>query len=286
MGPAGLPRIQLEPGIKFVVVGGGKSACDAILYLRRRLQIGRGQTANNISWVSSTSLAYLRREIHGSELERQYFAELHRDCEASPSTQLHDLRSYPHLFHHFTVTPPDTSHLGILSEAEVEELRSQARYEGQRVVCIENERIVLTHGEFIPCDQRTVIVTCTGPSRNDATRACLQRISSAMAKHVPDHPTDIDQLTFFTLLCQGQVSRSNYFLSEIYFSYLDPKEGLAAIKRSVRCASCHDNTPSHCLVSHKTHLKSSCTPRSPLRLRHQGIPFPFATSARNKSPIL
>ena len=179
IGPRALTDVNVEPHTSFVVIGGGKSACDAILYMRRAMGVGPTEDCPRIKWIVSTALAYFRREVAGTNRYNQALEDLLQEDFANPDAEMHALPSYGVIFHHFTTTPPNTTHLGVLSVVEVSELRVQSRIEGQRAVSIEHDHIILTN-ERLDCSPGTIIVTCTGPARDATTRARLQAEHTAM----------------------------------------------------------------------------------------------------------
>ena len=132
IGPRALTEVRVEPTTSFVVIGGGKSACDAVLYMRRVLGVRPTDDCPRITWIISTALAYFRREVAGTEKYDTLVERLLQEDSRHPDTELHAMPSYREIFHHFTTTPPDTTHLGVLSVEEVDELRMQTRIEGQR----------------------------------------------------------------------------------------------------------------------------------------------------------
>eukprot|EP00966_Prymnesium_polylepis_P124107 2870081-Prymnesium_polylepis.1 len=193
--------------------------------------VGATEDCPRIKWIISTALAYFRREVAGTDSYDIGVEKLLREDLLDPGAAMHALPSYGEVFHHFTTTPPDTTHLGTLGNDEISELRVQSRIEGQRAVSIEHDHIILTNGR-LDCNPGTIIVTCTGPTRDPRTRARLQAEHTAMRDTKMD-PMDVDSVTLFTILAQAQVPRSSYFLAELYFAYSDPSVALKVIKENI-----------------------------------------------------
>ena len=234
MGPAGLPHIEFGPQNTFVIIGGGKSACDTVLYIRRQLGIKKDADCDQIKWIIGTRLAYFQREVQRTADFTPIMGQISDEHDAKPQLKMYALPSYARLFHHFTSEPPETTHLGILSREEVEELRCQSSMEGQRALTMETGNIVVTDGRVVECNSDTVVVTCTGPSRDETARTKMRMTMGAMHNPASIESRRIDDVTLFTLLSDVAVPRSNYFLSQLYFAPVDPLVGLATIKANVK----------------------------------------------------
>jgi len=233
IGPAGLPMVDISPSTRFVVVGGGKSACDAVLHLRRRLGLPPGQDSERIVWIISTPLAFFRRDVLTNEIALPLHQKMADEHTRTPKAKLSEMTSYSDLFHHFTTSLPETTHFGILSCEELLELRGQSRLEGRRAVLIGRDSIKLSDGQTIACDDSTVVITCTGPRVADevAFKRSLKRAVLMQAPQIDQD--DIDAVTLFPFRMDFSIARSNHFLAELFFSNADPMEALSAIKRSV-----------------------------------------------------
>ena len=100
IGPRALSDVKVGPESSFVVIGGGKSACDAILYLRRALGVGPTQNCPRITWIISTALAYMRREMAGTDAYDRAAEKLVQEDLMKPDARMHELAEYNTIFHH------------------------------------------------------------------------------------------------------------------------------------------------------------------------------------------
>ena len=148
--PGGIPSVRVNDDTRFVVVGGGKSACDTTLHLRRLLATPIDSDEPRIVWIVSTPLAFLQRDKYADD--ETFSADIHRllgEHEANPDVPLFELKTYTALFHHFTHSGPHTTHHGVMGYHEVAQLSCQSRVEGARVVSVKEDHIELSTGQQI-----------------------------------------------------------------------------------------------------------------------------------------
>ena len=233
--PGGLKDFAIGAASSFAVIGGGKSACDAVLHLRRRLGVRPDAACDQLTWVFSTCLAFFRRRPEMNQDENfANLAALLQDHRRSPKTILAELPTYPVIFHHFTSALPTTTHHGILSEAEMSELRCQERFEGERVTSVTQSHIFLANRQ-VAIKPNTVIVTCTGPRVDESTGLSRVREQHAAFQHVQSvDDYDLDARTLFPLMTLYSVPQSNHLLAELLFSCSLPGIGLNLIKTRLR----------------------------------------------------
>lgn len=165
----------------------------------------------SIVWIIGSPLAFFRRDAFvGADLYER-LSHLLADHNEHPDTALGDLGSYGPVMHHFTEQVPETSHHGILSAAEVAELRCQAKIERKRVASVGPEgRIALSNGEHLHVGPSAVVVTCTGPMLPDE-QAVKRAASHRLAMRTP--VMGPDSTTLYPLLADYGVPRSNHFVS-------------------------------------------------------------------------
>ena len=236
--PAMLPRLAAAAtpsAARFVVVGGGKAACDAVLYLRRVvLGLELFDTTDRLTWVLSTPLAFLKRERQ-EELVPSY-SRLLLEHTREPDAALSALPSYSNLFHHFTDMPPRSTHGATLGAEEMQELRQCARVEGERVARVTVGAVVLASGRRLPIggeSSRPVLcVACTGPQQGPGYRANLTKRTGQMNGQLPADKGSADAVTLFALLVSPQLPNSNHLLARYLFGRLrSDRRDQAAVER-------------------------------------------------------
>ena len=160
--PNELPRIQAPPS-GYVVVGAGKTAMDAVLWL-----LGQGVQPDSVRWIMPRDSWLVDRA------NMQPVAEFFSQSFGSVAAQLQavvDATSMPDLYHRLEAAgqllridpkvEPTMYHCATVSQAELAQLRRiQNVVRLGRVQHIEPDRIVLQHGS-IPTDASVLHIDCS-----------------------------------------------------------------------------------------------------------------------------
>lgn len=236
---ASAARMLCAPS-NFLVIGGGKSGCDTILYLIRAL--GAEQASVRVTWVISRPLAFYRRPL-STDIDGAYARLLAQHREAAPGTPLAALPSYTELFHHYTDALPRTTHHGILGDDEMRQLRAQPnRVEGVRVVSVDGGVATLSDGRRLTCEC-TVVVSCLGPQLDEAANRKGAHASACMAAAGGGATAigagasgrtdaEVNGATLFPLSTTfGGYALDNALVAD---AYLDPRCGLPWLRRELR----------------------------------------------------
>lgn len=253
-------RVPAHARRRLVVIGGGKSGCDTVLHLRRLLGVRSDQPLRRLTWVVSRPLAFYRRVALSDALDVSAAHEaLLREHERAPHVALAALPSYPALLHHFTSTPPRTTHFASLGDDEMRELRWQAScscdgagagsgagalLEGARLRCMHADgTLELDDGRTIE-GAGALIVSCTGATFGDEhgarCRERAERASALMSAPMANGglgkaATAGEAQTLFALSSTlGGVAHDMSRLAAMYFAEAVPSVALASLRRSLR----------------------------------------------------